>query len=116
MGSLKWSCLLYTSLITRRCLEHDFGAEAVYPDTISYRTEGLAHETGEDVYKRQLQLKVLMGMESDVKVAVEGNLKDYEMSMFTRQAMPRPDKMCIRDSSGTVRWTWWSDFPIYDPL
>ena len=27
-------------LITRRCLEHDFGAEAVYPDTISYRTEG----------------------------------------------------------------------------
>lgn len=34
-------------LITRRCLEHDFGAEAVYPDTISYRTEGLAHETGE---------------------------------------------------------------------
>ena len=34
-------------LITRRCLEHDFGAEAVYPDTISYCTEGLAHETGE---------------------------------------------------------------------
>ena len=34
-------------LITRRGLEHDFGAEAVYPDTISYRTEGLAHETGE---------------------------------------------------------------------
>ena len=28
-------------LIPRRCLEHDFGAEAVYPDTISYRTEGL---------------------------------------------------------------------------
>jgi outer membrane protein len=40
-----------------------------------------------------LQLKVLMGMESDVKVAVEGNLKDYEMSMFTRQAMPRPDNL-----------------------
>ena len=37
--------------------------------------------------------KVLMGMESDVKVAVEGNLKDYEMSMFTRQAMPRPDNL-----------------------
>lgn len=37
-----------------------------------------------------LQLKVLMGMESDVKVAVEGNLKDYEMSMFT---MPRPDNL-----------------------
>ena len=40
-----------------------------------------------------LQLKVLMGMKSDVKVAVEGNLKDYEMSMFTRQAMPRPDNL-----------------------
>jgi len=40
-----------------------------------------------------LQLKVLMGMESDVKVAVEGNLKDYEMSMFARQAMPRPDNL-----------------------
>ena len=38
-----------------------------------------------------LQLKVLMGMESDVKVAVEGNLKEYEMS--TRQAMPRPDNL-----------------------
>ena len=34
-------------LITRRGLEHDFGAEAVYPDVISYRTGGLAHETGE---------------------------------------------------------------------
>lgn len=40
-----------------------------------------------------LQLKVLMGMEADVKVAIEGNLKDYEMSMFTRQAMPRPDNL-----------------------
>ena len=40
-----------------------------------------------------LQLKVLMGMETDAKVAVEGNLKDYEMSMFTRQAMPRPDNL-----------------------
>ena len=45
-----------------------------------------------DVQMRSL-LKVLMGMESDVKVAVEGNLKDYEMSMFTRQAMPRPDNL-----------------------
>ena len=40
-----------------------------------------------------LQLKVLMGMEADVKVAIEGNLKDYEMSMFTRQAMPRPNNL-----------------------
>lgn len=35
------------SLVTRRCLESDFGAEAVYPDSITYRTGGLAHETGE---------------------------------------------------------------------
>lgn len=34
-------------LITRRRLEADFGAEAVVPDTISYRTSGLARETGE---------------------------------------------------------------------
>lgn len=34
-------------LITRRRLESDFGAEAVYPDEISYRTGGLARETGE---------------------------------------------------------------------
>ncbi|WP_455664832.1 SGNH/GDSL hydrolase family protein [Phocaeicola sp.] len=34
-------------LVTRRSLESDFGAEAVYPDTISYRTSGLARETGE---------------------------------------------------------------------
>ena len=32
---------------TRHRLEHDFGAEAVYPDVISYRTGGLAHEAGE---------------------------------------------------------------------
>lgn len=40
-----------------------------------------------------LQLKVLMGMESDANVAIEGNLKDYEISMFTRQAMPRPNNL-----------------------
>ena len=34
-------------LITRRRLEDDFGTEAVFPDTISYRTSGLARETGE---------------------------------------------------------------------
>lgn len=34
-------------LITRHALEHDFGAEAVFPDSISYRTTGLARETGE---------------------------------------------------------------------
>ena len=33
-------------LITRHRLERDFGAEAVYPDEISYRTGGLARETG----------------------------------------------------------------------
>lgn len=40
-----------------------------------------------------LQLKVLMGMEAEVQVAIEGNLKDYEMSMFTRQAMPLPNNL-----------------------
>lgn len=40
-----------------------------------------------------LQLKVLMGMETDANVAIEGNLKDYEMSMFTRQAMPSPNNL-----------------------
>lgn len=49
-----------------------------------------------------LQLKVLMGMESDVKVAVEGNLKDYEMSMFTRQAMPRPDNLINKQYVETI--------------
>lgn len=33
-------------LVTRRRLEADFGSEAVLPDTVSYRTSGLAHETG----------------------------------------------------------------------
>ena len=37
-----------------------------------------------------LQLKVLMGMESEIPVVIDGNLKDYEMAMFTRQAQPRP--------------------------
>lgn len=37
-----------------------------------------------------LQLKVLLGMESDMPIAVVGNLKDYEMAMFTRQAQPQP--------------------------
>ena len=37
-----------------------------------------------------LQLKVLMGMESEMPVVIDGNLKDYEVAMFTRQAQPRP--------------------------
>jgi outer membrane protein TolC len=40
-----------------------------------------------------LQLKVLLGMESDMPVAVVGNLKDYEMAMFTRQAQPQPENI-----------------------
>ena len=40
-----------------------------------------------------LQLKVLLGINSDQPVAVEGNLKDYEMSMFTRQALPQPNNL-----------------------
>jgi outer membrane protein TolC len=40
-----------------------------------------------------LQLKVLLGMDSDTPVSVMGNLKDYEMSMFTRQALPEPHNL-----------------------
>lgn len=37
-----------------------------------------------------MQLKVLMGMEIDMSIFVEGNLKDYEMIMFQRQLDPNP--------------------------
>ena len=40
-----------------------------------------------------LQLKVLMGMDSNIQVAVNGNLKDYEMAMFSRQAQPQPENI-----------------------
>ena len=46
---------------------------------------------GNGVNLAMLQLKVLMGMESNMPVAIEGNLKDYEMAMFTRQAQPQPE-------------------------
>ena len=45
---------------------------------------------GNGVNLAMLQLKVLLGMESDIPVIIDGNLKDYEMAMFTRQAQPRP--------------------------
>ena len=45
---------------------------------------------GNGVNLAMLQLKVLLGMESDMPVAVVGNLKDYEMAMFSRQAQPQP--------------------------
>ena len=48
---------------------------------------------GNGVNLAMLQLKVLMGMESDIPVAVEGNLKDYEMAMFSRQAQPQPENI-----------------------
>lgn len=38
----------------------------------------------------KLQLKVLLGVDSDVELNVVGNLKDYEMAMFSRQAQPQP--------------------------
>ena len=44
---------------------------------------------GNGVNLAMLQLKVLLGMESDMPVAVVGNLKDYEMAMFSRQAQPQ---------------------------
>jgi outer membrane protein TolC len=40
-----------------------------------------------------LQLKVLLGLSTEQPVAVVGNLKDYEMSMFTRQALPEPHNL-----------------------
>ena len=45
---------------------------------------------GNGVNLAMLQLKVLLGMESNMPVTVVGNLKDYEMAMFTRQAQPQP--------------------------
>ncbi len=45
---------------------------------------------GNGVNLAMLQLKVLLGMESNIPVIVDGNLKDYEMAMFTRQAQPQP--------------------------
>ena len=45
---------------------------------------------GNGVNLAMLQLKVLLGMESDIPLMVDGNLKDYEMAMFTRQAQPQP--------------------------
>ena len=46
---------------------------------------------GNGVNLAMLQLKVLLGMESDIEVSVVGNLKDYEMAMFSRQAQPQPE-------------------------
>lgn len=40
-----------------------------------------------------LQLKVLMGMEAEANIGIEGRLKDYEMSMFTRQALFHPQAL-----------------------
>lgn len=48
---------------------------------------------GNGVNLAMLQLKVLLGMESNMQVVVEGNLKDYEMAMFTRQAQPQPENI-----------------------
>ena len=48
---------------------------------------------GNGVNLAMLQLKVLMGMESSIPVTVVGNLKDYEMAMFTRQAQPQPENI-----------------------
>lgn len=33
----------------------------------------------------RLQLKVLMGMDSEIEIAIVGNLKDYELAMFQQQ-------------------------------
>lgn len=54
---------------------------------------------GNGVNLAVLQLKVLLGMDSTMPVAVEGNLKDYEMAMFTRQARPRPENIVIGNTT-----------------
>ena len=46
---------------------------------------------GNGVNLAVLQLKVLLGLDSALPMVVEGNLKDYEMAMFTRQAQPQPN-------------------------
>ncbi len=40
-----------------------------------------------------LQLKVLMGLDAETNIVVDGNLTDYEMAMFTRQARPRANDL-----------------------
>lgn len=45
---------------------------------------------GNGVNLSKLQLKVLLGVDSDVELNVVGNLNDYEMAMFSRQAQPQP--------------------------
>ena len=40
---------------------------------------------GNGVYVAHLQLQVLMRMDTEVEIAADGNLKDYEMVMFRRQ-------------------------------
>lgn len=37
----------------------------------------------------KLQLQVLMGMNTDIAIAIDGNLKDYEMTMFETQLRDR---------------------------
>ncbi|KAA6344071.1 hypothetical protein EZS27_008291 [termite gut metagenome] len=41
--------------------------------------------TSNGVVLAELQLKVLIGVNADTKIAVEGNLKDYEMVMFRQE-------------------------------
>lgn len=48
-----------------------------------------------------LQLKVLMGLESDMMLAVDGNLQDYEMAMYSRQAQPRPEN--VEQNNSTLK-------------
>ena len=54
---------------------------------------------GNGVNLATLQLKVLLGMDSNMTIGVIGNLKDYEMAMFTRQAQPRPSDIIAGNTS-----------------
>ena len=54
---------------------------------------------GNAVELAMLQLKVLMGLEENSSIAIDANLKDYEMAMFSRQAQPQPENITLGNST-----------------
>ena len=46
-----------------------------------------------------LQLKVLMGLDDTTPISIDGNLTDYEMAMFSRQASPQPEHISLGNST-----------------
>lgn len=62
----------------------------------------------------RLQLQVLMGMNTDIPVAVEGNLKDYEMVMFRRQLSADP--LSLQNNSSLKQMDMNGDFVGKEPV